>query len=342
MGKRVLIIVLSLALCVSAFAKVSIDLRGFGILLNPSDFTADISKTAWAFGYEDADLASEFGGFTGGGGAGFKFFVSDNISIDILADFFFTEEEITVTNESTGATMFISNAALSTAYLGAGATYHINLEGSSTITPYISANAGALIMAQGFWEVWTDPTNLTMLFNPRYNVLETDPDYNAYSDYDFAMGFGGQIETGVNIMFSDSAGMSLFGGYRIASVAIDYPDTGIWTENNNIDSNGEPIFTASTLDLSGPFFGAGLLFTIGGEAAAKQPAATRPAVDTGASQYEQYGDYYFKAKNYDAALKYYAAARKQTPQRADVYKKIGMCYFYLKQNANAVRYLQYY
>jgi len=133
----------------------------------------------------------------------------------------------------------------------------------------------------------------------------------------------------------ENAGISLFGGYRIANYTLTYPETGLFAQ----EVAGEKIMKAQSIDFSGPYFGGGLVFYIGGEA---KPAVSTAAKTTGEiSKYEKYGDYYFKQKNYDYAAKYYSAALKTSPNPG-LYKKLGLCSYYMKDKVKTIEYMKKY
>mgnify|MGYP000697206178 CR=1 FL=1 len=146
-------------------------------------------------------------------------------------------------------------------------------------------------------------------------------------------------------MFHEVVGVSLFGGYRIASAPIAYPDSGVF---KLVDPAGEKIFKAGSIDLSGPYFGAGVVIAFGAEPSKEKPAAQparQPAAQQQASelsQHERYGDHYYRNKNFEYAARYYNAALKAEPNNAGLYKKLGLTFYYLKDMAKAKQYMEEY
>jgi tetratricopeptide (TPR) repeat protein len=155
--------------------------------------------------------------------------------------------------------------------------------------------------------------------------------------------FGGHAEAGAQIMLSEGFGLSLYGGYRIATMPITFKDNGTVTlkdANNVVRLTKTGVFNATSLDMSGPYFGASMVVYLGAEKAASAGAAAKPAAG-GTNKYEQYGNYYFKQKNYKYALQYFNAAYKLTPTAA-ILKKIGFCYYYMKDKVKALQTLEKY
>lgn len=304
--------------------KFGIELRGGATLLNPSAFDEDYKYIATTM-YPNTDPgASTFIGLAPTGSLLLEYLATPNVGIFFKTDFMFTQDEVSYTDLN-DEEVFYNHAAFSIGYFGLGGKYYIPASEKFFIS--LGADAGMFMNYQSFWEI---------------NFYHDTP-LEQYYSVDFNnMFFGANIEAGAKFMVSDMVGLGANVGYRIASMPITYPDEPPF---NATDADGEKIFKATAIDLSGVYFGAGLSFYFGGtEGAASTTAATgtkSTAVTGASSKYEKWGDYYYKRKNYKGALKYYGGAVKQAPN-AGLYKKIGMCYYYMGDKARAAQYLKYY
>jgi len=312
-------------------AKFGIGLKGAYSIVNPADFNDDFSNVIY-YGFKNtasdpSKLKTAIGSkieAMGQGSLDIKYFIIDNLAILLRSDYLITEYDdvLTVDNKN----VLESYIKLNILYLGLGARYYLGFEGIK-LYPYLSLDGGVLMNLNSYWEV-----------TAKTNSLFTVTDATKYQAVDFTeMGFGGNAELGLEFLFTDTIGVGAGAGYRYANIPFTYPATGIF---KNKDSKGNPIFNATSLDLSGIYFGGGIALYFGG----KEPEKAKPAqqIQTGTpQQYEKYGDYYFAKKNYTYALRYYVAAEKQSPS-ANLYKKIGFTYYYLNNKPKAIEYIDKY
>lgn len=317
-------------------AKFGIGLKGAYSLIDPADFNDDFVNVIY-YGYKsgasDPTKLKTLLGSTisalGQGSLDIKYFLFDNFALYLRSDYLITEYDdvLTIDNKD----VLESHFALNTMYFGLGARYYIGFEGIK-LYPYVSVDGGAFMHLQSYWEV-------TAKNNSAFYVTPTGTNQTANQAVDFTdLGFGGNAEIGLEFLFTDTIGIGIGAGYRYAPMPFAYPATGIF---KNKDSKGNLIFNATTLDLSGPYFGGGFGLYFGGADKSKVTTQTS-AVKTGTpQQYEKYGDYYYSKKNYQFALRYYAAAEKQNPS-PELYKKMGLCYYYLNNKPKAIEYLDKY
>jgi len=304
-------------------AKMGIELTGGAIMLNPADFDKDYKKLVDLSFPVTGSGDSLFVGMAPSGSGSFEYLINPNFALLAKGGFMFTEDDASYQNED-GEELWFNHAAFSIGYFGVGGKYYIGMDEASKFFLSVGADVGMFLPVQAFWEFGTDADKAPVGATAYYESLDFKDSF-----------FGANIELGAKYFMSESVALGLNVGYRLASMAITYPDELPW----NIELSGEKVFSASKVDLSGVTFGAGLSFYFGdsGVSAAKGKKSAG-----GVSQYEKYGDYYYKAKKYNYAVKYFNAALKKDPKNAGLYKKIGFCYYYMKQPAYAKRYLQYY
>jgi hypothetical protein len=328
--------------------KFGVELWGGGTLLNPSAFSTDYNAALKTL-LPNTDLGTPgFVGMAPTGGIKLEYLVTPNVGIYLRSDFFFTQDELSIVVPSSGSSYTVpttgdviapdgevayNHAAFSIGYFGLGAKYYIGLDQASKFFLSAGADAGMFLNYQSFWE--------TEFFKDAADANGVNHS-DRYTSTDFTSPFfGANIDLGAKYFITDNAAVDLNLGYRLASMSITYPSTFLLA--GATDASGNPLLSAKSIDLSGVYFGAGLSFYFGGSPAVATRAAARTgAATTGAlSKYEQYGDYYFKAKNYKYALSYYNSAIKQAPN-AGLYKKVGFTYYYLGDKARAAQYLKYY
>lgn len=360
MGKRSLVFLACLLFIISftipASAKINIELNAGLAMPNPTAFNTDFSN-ALANTYGNSFMLQSLGYNTlpsdvkgsnitqlFDGGANIKIFLGDSLALLLRGDYLGTDYEDDVSID--GVDCLYSHVTINGAFLGAGLAYYMNLNPKFSF--FISGDGGMFIQFNSFYEIGAnaDPAaqaelasvNLPCAQNQSASLLI--PGLDISNNVNFTdSGFGGHVELGLQFMLSDFFGISLHGGYQILSIPITYPGDLSNIKDvpfNFIDSSGNKVFKATSIDLSGPYFGGGIVLSFGNES-----GATAAAAGGGTSKYEQYGDYYYKQKNYAYAVRYYAGALKTAPN-AGLYKKIGFTYYYLKDTAKAMYYLKEY
>ncbi len=353
MLKKISVVILALILCSSAFAKIGIELRGGMSLINPKDYNDDFTNAFQRIYSDPSDTYSNLPSDVMGtklsqmlnGGLNIKYFLDNSIAIGLRGDYLNCDYDDIITVD--GVDTLYSHIVLSTAYAGLGVSYYMNL--SPSFAFYASADGGAFIHIDSFYETGS-------FADAASTAAAAGLPQGAYVNDFMDMFFGGNAELGMQVLVSESLGFSAYGGYRIASMPLTYKKVqDVEGAVNLRDANDlyafpspkTDVFVAKTLDISGPYFGIGLVLYFGAEplpaeASAAAPAKPAASADAGAkSKYEQYGDAYFKQKNYKYALQYYSGALKQAPN-AGLYKKIGLCYYYMKNNAKALQYMKTY
>ena len=363
MGKKLSVFLYSILLLsvfsLSASAKIGLELRGGMELINPADYNNGLlySNTAFnGFGFTNAfkniytgngplfnDLPSDVAGSSLSqmfdGGVNISIFLGDSLAIKLRGDGLYSEYDDIVTIDKVDC--LYSHTILMTAFAGAGLAYYFNL--SPNLAFYLSADGGMFINLNSYYE--------TGSFQDASSVLNTYKlPQGAYS-VDFKDSFfGGHGEGGVQLLLSEGFGISLFGGYRYGVMPVLFPNGGAVTlvdSSGNTQfttstrSAGASVFNAKTIDISGVYFGAGIVLYMGAEKSASTGAKTAVATAGATSKYEQYGNYYFKQKNYKYALSYYNGAYKLSPS-PKLLKQIGYCYYYMKDMNKALEYLQKY
>ncbi len=336
MNKKILILISFILFFINSYAepinaKFGIGIKGAYTLIDPVDFNDDFSNVIY-YGYKNtatnpATLKTLTGSLLSAMGEGsidVKYFLIDNFAIYLRSDYLITEYDDILTLDQKD--VLESHIVLNTMYFGLGVRYYLGFEGIK-LFPYISLDGGAFMHMQSYWEISaTSNSAFTVTNQTKYQVVD-------FTD----MGFGGNAEIGLEFLFTDTIGIGIGAGYRYADLPFSYPQTGIF---KNKDSNGNPVFNALSIDLSGLYFGGGLALYFGVIDKSKTSQTTQ--VKTGTpQQYEKYGDYYLSKKNYNFALRYYVAAEKQNPS-AELYKKIGLCYYYLKNKPKAIQYFDKY
>jgi tetratricopeptide (TPR) repeat protein len=311
-------------------AKIGFDLRGGAQMFNPAEFNTDFvnvfaNSPSYSALPDDKVKVDDINSLLLDAGLLLKIYVTDNISVNLNTKLLANDTDNIISIDDIDC--LYSHLVLTVGYFGLGASYNYEITKNFIIA--LNASGGLFVNFSSFWEVgaFDDPgaeTKLTGLGIPLGQSVFDITD----------MFFGGDIEVNLQYLFTESAGISLFGGYRIANYALTYPDTGLFGQ----EVGGEKIMKAQSIDFSGPYFGAGLVFYIGAET---KPAAAGAAQAGEISKYEKYGDYYFKQKNYDYAMKYYSAALKSSPNTG-LYKKLGLTYYYLKNTEKAIEYLKKY
>lgn len=305
-------------------AKLGIELRGGYSMINPAVLNSNLQNVFdLGFGVPNPTITgvdtsgSKLDAMSLGSGS-IQYFVSPNFALSLRSDFIYTESHDVL--QLNGVDLINSHVALNVGYLGLGGRYYIGIDGAKGFFPYLGADVGMFFHYGSFWEVWAGPS--------------IPPPDNQYSLIDFKDSFfGANIEGGAQYMFTDNIGINVGIGYRLASFPVTVSGTvaGVMTNTG---------FNLTEVNLSGLYLSAGLDFCFGGSEAGSKAAAN---VGTGAgAKYEQYGDYYVKAKNYQKALQYYGGAVKLDKSNPGIYKKIGMCYYYMKDMAKAKQYFAYY
>jgi hypothetical protein len=359
MGKKLYIylfsILLLLVFSLSAMAKIGIELRGGLALINPDEYNAGVHYTSDAFnnhGFINAfnriysgngplfnDLPQ---GVTGtslsqmfDGGANLNIFLGDSFAIKLRGDALYNEYDDIVTID--GIDCLYSHTILMLAYAGAGVSYYFNL--SPNLSFFLSADGGMFLNLNSFYEVgsFSDASDKLNLLNIPQGAYSVD-----FKD----SFFGGHGEAGVQVLLSEGFGISLFGGYRYGVMPIAFPNNGdvaLVNSTGPTQLTKTAVFNATTIDISGIYFGAGINLYFGAD---KLPAsggsgAAAAAAAGGTTKYEQYGNYYFKQKNYKYALSYYNGAYKLSPN-PKLLKQMGYCYYYMKDMNKALEYLQKY
>ncbi len=325
-----LILIFVLVFSFSAIAKIGIELRGGAGIFSPSEFNEDfvnvfVNSPSYSVLPDDKSKLSDINSMLLDVDALVKIFISDNISINLKTALLANDTDNIVAIDDIDC--LYSHAVFTVGYFGLGASY--NYEVSKNFIIGLNASGGLFLNLSSFWEVgaFDDPGAITKLTGLGIPITQHLLDITD-------MFFGGDIEIGLQYLFVENAGISLFGGYRIANYTLTYPETGVFAE----EVAGEKIMKAQSIDFSGPYFGAGFVFYIGAEPS--KPAAVETKV-TEISKYEKYGDYYFKQKNYEYAAKYYSAALKTSPNPG-LYKKLGLCSYYLKDKAKTIEYMKKY
>jgi hypothetical protein len=343
MNKRLSVIMLcvffTFIFAAAASAKVSIELGGnLFEFINPVDFNKDFSnafKNVYS-GNNSLYMGNKIPGDVDGshisqtysGTAAIRVFLGDAIAIKLVGGYSGAQYNDTVSIDSVDC--LYSDTILMNAYAGLGLDFYLNIGPSLSL--FLGGDGGMFIPMGGYYEFGVvdqaAKTKLTSVGLPYAGVSNS---------FDFTNSFyGGNIEAGLQCMITDFLGISVHGGYRIAKIPFTYPNQSPFNITDNTAAKNK-IFKATTIDMSGPFIGGGLVICFGGGGAAPAAAAAGGAV----SKYEQYGDYYYKQKNYSYAQRYYAGALKQSPN-AGLYKKIGLCYYFQKNVPKAVENLQKY
>lgn len=338
MSKRKLVLSAAMILLSASlsFAKITLDLRGAYTLLNPSDFNTDYTTALTnplTFAMPGtASLPAFDSAFQGG--ASLKFFLGDSFSLYPRFDFIYSDKTDTIQIDSQDA--FESRLSVSSAYIGLGAAFNLNLIDGFSLS--IGADGGMFMHLNSYWQIFADPGYIGGL---AYVSPFTKSQVAAYSlsTVDFTdTFFGGNAELGLHFTLTQGLNFNTFGGYRIASSPFTYPD---------ISSAGAftipDAFKAQSIDISGPYFGAGISFVFGDDSGSAQEAQQQsPAASAAAvSQHETYGDHFYRKKDYDSALKHYLAAEKQGSS-ARLLKKIGYSYYYTRNIPKALEYLEKY
>lgn len=330
MPKRIaiLIAIFVIVFSFSLNAKIGIELRAGAGIFSPAEFNTDFSNVfvnspSYIAMPDDKSKLAEVNSMLLDAGALIKVFLTDNISINLKTSLLANDTDNIVTIDDIDC--LYSHVVFTIGYFGLGASY--NYEVTKNFIVGLNASGGLFVNFSSFWEVgaFDDPGAITKLTSLGIPLSQSILDITD-------MFFGGDIEVGLQYLFVENAGISLFGGYRIANYALTYPDAGIFAE----EIAGEKIMKAQSIDFSGPYFGGGLVFYIGEKA--KPAAEAKPGE---ISKYEKYGDAYFKQKNYENAAKYYSAALKTSPNPG-LYKKLGLCSYYLKNKAKTIEYMQKY
>lgn len=326
----ILIVIFVIVFSFSLNAKIAIELRAGAGIFSPTEFNTDFSNVfvnspSYIALPDDKSKLSEINSMLLDAGALIKVFLTDNISINLKTSLLANNTDNIVTIDDIDC--LYSHVVFTIGYFGLGASY--NYEVTRNFIVGLNASGGLFINFSSFWEVgaFDDPGAITKLTSMNIPLSQ-----NNFEITD--MFFGGDIEVGLQYLFVKNAGISLFGGYRIANYALSYPIAGIFAEENA----GEKIMKANSIDFSGPYFGGGFIFYVGGREAKPTSAETNPVK---ISKYEKYGDAYFKQKNYKNAAKYYSAALKTSPNPG-LYKKLGLCSYYLKDKAKTIEYMQKY
>ncbi|HPD19023.1 MAG: tetratricopeptide repeat protein [Candidatus Goldbacteria bacterium] len=311
-------------------AKVGIELRGGAEIFSPSEFNTDFSNVFVNSQYysvlpDDKSKLDEINPMLLDVGTLIKFFVTDNVSINFKAELLANDTDNIINIDDIEC--LYSHAVFTIGYFGLGASYNYPITKNFILG--LNASGGLFANFSSFWEIgaFDDPGAITKL--TQLHVPLTQSVYDITDVF-----FGGDIEVGIQYLFLENAGISIFGGYRIANYSVSYPSSGVFAE----EIAGEKIMKAQSINFSGPYFGGGFVFYLGGESK-PQTAKAKSAAEI--SKYEKYGDTYYKQKNYDYALKYYSAALKTSPNPG-LYKKLGLCSYYLKDITKTIEYMQKY
>ncbi len=353
MYKKLFVVMACLLLATVSFAagmnaKFGLELRGNALNVNATELTTAYQQSFY-MGYPSLlggvtaqDLTCDsIAGFFAGADASFQYFATPNFAIALRGAFTNVDVTTNITMEGLADDAFESHVGVDMAYIGVGGRYYIDIAGVKGFYPYIGADVGMFMLMNGFWEIYANPDVNTKVAGTPINNIAGSPDRNDYAVVDFGKSFfGADIEAGAQYMFTDTVGMSLGVGYRLASAPFPTTTTGKVFANIFDETTG--VAMPKEVNLGGIYVSGGLNFNFGGTAggAATGGAAAK---GTGAgAKYEAYGDYYMKAKNYAGALKYYGGAMKLDPKNAGIYKKIGMCYYYMKDMNNAKKYFAYY
>jgi tetratricopeptide (TPR) repeat protein len=317
--------------------KFGLELKGGYGLISPADFNADYTGVFKnGFSIPDTIVGTELSD-SFYGSLHLDWFLSGNFALFFRSDYIYLENSDKLVPDGTETEVIDSHVTVSAAYFGLGGKAFATL--SDYFVPYVSVDAGLFAHFGTFWEVWADPANtagVTVDSLNQYSIVDiTDPF------------FGAHAELGFNILFG-SWGFNAGGGYRYAPAVLTYPELGIFAQT---EPDGTKTFKASTLDLSGIYFGGGLTFFFGMEpqAAASKPGAQKQAEETKspgdllAEKYEKYGDTFYDKGNYDYASRYYMGAVKaSTNVDPLIYKKIGFTYLKLKNKKKALYYIELY
>jgi hypothetical protein len=201
------------------------------------------------------------------------------------------------------------------AYIGAGIKYGFKLAPGFAV--FLGADGGCFIPINSYWEVTGNPAA-----NPPVTAA------NAYQKIDFTdIFFGANAGAGIEWAITNSWGISIEGGYKLAKTPVTYQKTGIFLNNS---------FNFNELDFSGPYATGGLVFYFGGKPASDAGKIAPAAAYTG-------GDYFYSRREYAKALAAYAAEYKQTHANS-TYKKIGITFYVMGMKQKAIfiftRYLQ--
>jgi hypothetical protein len=340
MRKKLLIVPAFIMLAASIFAapgingKFGIELRGGYSLINPSAFN-DLYSTAFQYGFFSGNQTLNGIDITGTKltnmameSGNIQYMVNPNFALYFRNDFLYCENSDQIVETDVSSDPLIdSHAAFNVGYYGIGGRYYFGIDGVKGFYPYVSLDLGMFIQYDSFWEIWVNPDMYTMPNSAdQYQCIDFKDSF-----------FGANVEAGAVYMFTDTIGISGGMGYRLASAAVKAEATS--QAFKNILATGD----LATVNLSGLYFSGGLNMFFGGSQAAAGSTAKAATGGTGAGdKYEQYGDKFYTAKQYQNALKYYGAAMKLDPKKAAIYKKIGMCYYYMKDMAKAKLYFNYY
>lgn len=337
MSKRKLVLSAAILLLTASlsFAKVTLDLRGAYTLINPADFNADYTASLTnplTFAMPDSAALPALDSLIQGG-VSLHVFLGDSFAIYPKFEVLYTEKTDVIQLDEQDA--FESHLAMMMGYAGLGLEYNIEVTKGFAIS--IGADGGMFMHLNSFWQIFADSGYIGGI---AYVSPFTKSQAAAYSlsTADFLDSFfGGNAELGLHFTLAQGLNLNAFGGYRIASAPFIYPT------NTLSGVFGLPeAFKSQAVDISGPYFGAGISFVFGDDASpSTEQKQQPPAASSSKSQYETYGDYYFKKKDYAAALKYYVAAEKQDSNTGLV-KKIGLCHYYTKNIPKALEYLEKY
>lgn len=151
-------------------------------------------------------------------------------------------------NSATHIDVSTSVVSFNMAYAGVGAKY--GFEFLPAFTLFVGADGGIYIPVDSYWKVTGNTTA-----SPIVNSNTADPLYNASQRIDFTKTyFGGNVELGVEWATTDSWGLIIEGGYKIAKNPVTYNKTGIFTRTS---------FDFTELDFSGPYLTAGIVLYFG-------------------------------------------------------------------------------
>jgi tetratricopeptide (TPR) repeat protein len=338
MSKKFFIVIAFIVLATSIFAapgingKFGIELRGGYAMINPSDLNA-LYTASYSNGFFNGVSVLPGGTDVTGtklssmamGSGNFQYFLNPNFALYFRTDFLYCENSDQLLFPTETDPRDDSHIAFNVGYYGVGGRYYIGMDGVKGFFPYVSADVGMFMEYDSFWEIWINPDQITM--------PNTADQYQAIDFKDSF--FGANIEVGAVYLFSDTVGISVGAGYRVATASLKVSPT------SEAFTNILGSTTSVAANLGGIYLSGGINMYFGGSPAKAGAAAATGGTGAGA-KYEQYGDYYMKQKNYAGALKYYGGAMKLDPKNAGIYKKIGMCYYYMKNMAAAKQYFTYY
>lgn len=321
----------------SASAKFGIELRGGLALIDPTAYNTDFSSAlvdvytgnAPAYNPIPSDIKGSSLSQAMNGTMNLSLFFGDSFAIKLRGDCLYSDYADIISYE--GVDVLYSQTVLTTAYFGGGLAYYFNL--SPNLALYLSGDGGMYMNISSFYQIGSEAGS-----EAGAKLAAADYPLGTYVYDILESSFGGHAEAGFQVLFNEAVGMALFGGYRIGSIPIAFPDGGrisLKTSTGTTSVIKEGVFTATEIDISGPYFGLGFVFYLGADKLPGQEGAA-PAAGEAAkiSQYEKYGDQFFRKKNYKDALAYYKGAMKQSANNG-LYKKMGMCYYYMQDMQNA-------